>query len=177
MEGTSHSAAPCRVCRCSGCSFSNLCSCLPSRTVPRSLRPSFSVSFSINRWTVVPRSSTDVLFLDARKRYAGSYFHFMATTAFAPILGFEWIDGVIIASAAMTGDLSSSFLKRRLNLPPSSRATGIDQIPECLLPTVAIRSTLGLTAFDVLSVVIIFFVGEVLLSRLLFKWYIRNRPY
>jgi hypothetical protein len=33
----------------------------------------------------------------------------MATTAFAPILGFEWIDGVIIASAAMTGDLSSSF--------------------------------------------------------------------
>jgi CDP-2,3-bis-(O-geranylgeranyl)-sn-glycerol synthase len=68
-------------------------------------------------------------------------------------------------------------LKRRLNLPPSSRATGIDQIPECLLPTVAIRSTLGLTAFDVLSVVIIFFVGEVLLSRLLFKWYIRNRPY
>jgi hypothetical protein len=33
------------------------------------------LSSSINRWTVVPRSSTDVLFLDARKRYAGSYFH------------------------------------------------------------------------------------------------------
>ena len=80
----------------------------------------------------------------------------MATSAFAPILGFDWIDGFIIASAAMIGDLSSSFLKRRLNLPPSSRATGIDQIPECLLPAIAIRSTLGLTAFDVISVVIIF---------------------
>ena len=101
----------------------------------------------------------------------------MATTAFAPILGFEWIDGLIVASAAMIGDLSSSFLKRRLSLPQSSRATGIDQVPECLLPAIAIRSTLGLTAFDVISVVIIFFVGEVLLSRLLFNWNIRDRPY
>ena len=83
----------------------------------------------------------------------------------------------IIASAAMVGDLSSSFLKRRLNLPPSSRATGIDQVPECLLPAMVIRSTLGLTAFDVVSVVIIFFLGEVLLSRLLFNWNIRDHPY
>jgi hypothetical protein len=51
----------------------------------------------------------------------------------------------------------SSFLKRRLSLPPSSRATALDQIPESLLPTVAIRSSLGLSAFDVASVVIIFF--------------------
>jgi hypothetical protein len=41
---------------------------------------------------------------------------------------------------------------------------------------IAIRSTLGLTAFDVISVVIIFFMGELFLSRLLFKWK-RNRPY
>ena len=77
----------------------------------------------------------------------------------------------------MVGDLSSSFLKRRLNLPPSSRATGIDQVPECLLPAMVIRSTLGLTAFDVVSVVIIFFLAEVLLSRLLFNWNIRDHPY
>ena len=122
-------------------------------------------------------------FIDGRpilgrsKTVRGIVFSLVATTAFAPILGFDWIDGLIIASAAMIADLSSSFLKRRLNLPPSSRATGIDQIPECLLPAIAICSTVGLTGFDVLSVVIIFFVGEVLLSRLLFKWNIRNRPY
>ena len=29
--------------------------------------------------------------LEARKRYAGSCFHSMATTVFAPPLGFEWI--------------------------------------------------------------------------------------
>jgi hypothetical protein len=111
------------------------------------------------------------------KTVRGIILSLMATTAFAPILGFEWIQGLIIASTAMIGDLSSSFLKRRLDLPPSGRATGIDQIPECLLPAVAIRSTLGLTAIDVLSVVIIFFVGAIVLSPLLFNWNIRNRPY
>jgi hypothetical protein len=115
--------------------------------------------------------------LGGSKTLRGILLSLVATTAFAPMLGFEWIYGLIIASAAMIGDLSSSFLKRRLDLPPSSRATGIDQIPECLIPTVAIRSTLGLTAIDVLAVVIIFFVGAMLLSRLLFTWNIRNRPY
>ncbi len=115
--------------------------------------------------------------LGSSKTLRGIVLSLMATTAFAPILGFEWIQGLIIASAAMIGDLSSSFLKRRLDLPPSSRARGIDQIPECLIPAVAIRSTLGLTAIDVLSVVIIFFAGAMLLSRLLFNWNIRNRPY
>ena len=103
------------------------------------------------------------VFIDGRpilgrsKTLRGIVLSLMATTAFAPMLGFDWIDGLIVASAAMIGDLSSSFLKRRLNLPPSSRATGIDQIPECLLPAIAIRSALGLTVFDVISVVIIFF--------------------
>ena len=39
---------------------------------------------------------------------------------------------------------------------------------------IAICSTLGLTAFDVISVVIIFFMGELFLSRLLFKWNIES---
>jgi CDP-2,3-bis-(O-geranylgeranyl)-sn-glycerol synthase len=95
----------------------------------------------------------------------------------APALGFAWTCGLIVAGVATIGDLLSSFLKRRLGLPSSSRAIGIDQIPECLVPTIAIRSTLGLGAFDVVSVVIIFFLGQVLLSRLFFRWNIRNRPY
>jgi CDP-diglyceride synthetase len=81
------------------------------------------------------------VFVDGRplvghsKTVRGIILSLMATTAFAPLLGYEWILGLIIAGAAMIGDLLSSFLKRRLDLPPSSRATGIDQIPECLLPT------------------------------------------
>jgi CDP-2,3-bis-(O-geranylgeranyl)-sn-glycerol synthase len=89
----------------------------------------------------------------------------------------EWKTGLVVATMAMVGDLLSSFLKRRLDLPPSSRATGLDQIPECLFPALACRSTLGLTVLDILFVVLIFFVGEIVLSRLLFQWRIRNRPY
>jgi len=85
--------------------------------------------------------------------------------------------GLVVASVSMSGDLISSFLKRRLSFPPSSRATGIDQIPESLLPTMAIRSTIGLSAFDVASVVVIFSLWQMLLSRLLFRWNIRKRPY
>ena len=124
-----------------------------------------------------------IAFIDGRpvlghsKTKRGIIFSLAATTVTAPILGFAWTWGLVVASVAMSGDLLSSFLKRRLSLAPSSRATGIDQIPECLLPTIAIRSTLGLSVFDVVLVVIIFFLGQVLLSRLLFRWNIRNRPY
>jgi CDP-diglyceride synthetase len=123
------------------------------------------------------------VFIDGRpvfgrsKTIRGIILSLVAATATAPLLGFAWTSGLVVASVAMSGDLLSSFLKRRLSLPPSSRASGIDQIPECLLPTIAIRSTLGLGAFDIVSVVIIFFLGQVLLSRALFRWNIRNRPY
>jgi hypothetical protein len=78
---------------------------------------------------------------------------------------------------AMAGDLLSSFVKRRLQFQPSSRATGLDQIPESLLPALACRSTLGLTAIDILAVVTVFSVGEMVFSQLLFKWHVRDRPF
>ena len=124
-----------------------------------------------------------VVFFDERpvfgrsKTIRGIIFSLIATTALTPLLGFEWTTGLWIASVAMAGDLFSSFLKRRLNSPPSSRATGVDQIPECLLPTLAIRSTVSLGALDVVFIVIIFFLGQVILSRLFFEWNIRNQPY
>jgi len=39
--------------------------------------------------------------LGSSKTLRGIVLSLMATTAFAPILGFEWIDGLIVASAAM----------------------------------------------------------------------------
>jgi hypothetical protein len=75
------------------------------------------------------------------------------------------------------GDLFSSFLKRRLKIPPSNRATGLDQIPESLFPALACRSMLSLTMLDITSVLVIFFIGETVLSRLLFKWNVRDRPF
>jgi CDP-2,3-bis-(O-geranylgeranyl)-sn-glycerol synthase len=77
----------------------------------------------------------------------------------------------------MVGDLCSSFIKRRLGFEPSSRATGLDQIPESLLPALLGRWLLALPAGDVVAVTATFFVGEIVLSRILFRLKLRDRPY
>ena len=77
----------------------------------------------------------------------------------------------------MAGDLFSSFLKRRMRLPAGDRATGLDQIPESLFPLLACRLTLSLTALDIAAVVVAFFLGEVLFSRLFYRLHLRERPY
>jgi hypothetical protein len=115
--------------------------------------------------------------LGSSKTVRGIVLSILITTGFAPIMGLKWEIGLIAGIMAMAGDLLSSFIKRRLGLTPSSRATGLDQIPECLFPALACQQTLGLTALEIASVVVIFFVGEIVLSRLLFKWHVRDRPY
>ena len=95
----------------------------------------------------------------------------------AILLGLQFWLGLLVASTAMAGDLFSSFVKRRLNLGPSSKATGLDQIPESLFPLLACRSALSLTALDIALACAIFFAGQVLLSRLFFWLRWRDRPY
>ena len=95
----------------------------------------------------------------------------------APLLGIGAGLGAAIGALAMAGDLLSSFLKRRLRQPPSSQALGLDQVPESLFPLLACIGPLGLTARDIAACVAVFFVGEVLLSRLLFRLHLRDRPY
>ena len=51
----------------------------------------------------------------------------------APLLGSDWYFGLVFASLAMTGDLASSFVKRRLGMAPSERCIGLDQLPEAAL--------------------------------------------
>jgi CDP-2,3-bis-(O-geranylgeranyl)-sn-glycerol synthase len=101
----------------------------------------------------------------------------LVTTAGAPLVGFGWKIGLLVGSFAMAGDLFSSFCKRRLGLPSSSRASGLDQVPESLLPLLACRDLLALTAADIGVCVVIFVIGEVVLSRLLYAFRLRDRPY
>ena len=101
----------------------------------------------------------------------------LVTTASAPLIGLGWKIGLLVGSFAMAGDLFSSFCKRRLGLPSSSRASGLDQIPESLLPLLACRDLLALTAADIAVCVVMFVIGEVVLSRLLYAVRLRDRPY
>jgi len=122
-------------------------------------------------------------FIDGRplfgpsKTIRGVVLSIVMTAAGAVVLGLGWNIGAAVGSAAVAGDLFSSFVKRRLKLAPSSKATGLDQIPEALLPLLAVSSALALTAADIAITVATFFVGEVLLSRLLYWLRLRDRPY
>ena len=77
----------------------------------------------------------------------------------------------------MAGDLFSSFLKRRLNLPPSSKATGLDQVPKSLIPLLACRAVVDTSAADIVVAAGVFFVGEVVFARLFYALKLRDRPY
>ncbi len=101
----------------------------------------------------------------------------IATTLAAPLVGLAMTSGLVIGAAALAGDLFSSFLKRRMGLPPSSRAFGLDQIPESLFPALASMSDLELTLADAALIVAIFTVGSQVLSILLFKIRLRDQPF
>ena len=124
-----------------------------------------------------------ITFLDGRplfghsKTIRGILVSIFITTMGAPLIGLDLTIGAIVASTAMAGDLFSSFVKRRLNFQPSSQALGLDQLPESLFPMLACREVLSLTAGDIMLGVGIFFVGELVLSRLLFRAHLRDEPY
>lgn len=100
-----------------------------------------------------------------------------ATTLFSLLILSSWQVGLVVALFSMMGDLFSSFTKRRLGLPSSSHALGLDQIPESLFPLLACQPILALAWIDLVWLVILFFLAELLLSRLLFHLRIRRRPY
>jgi len=115
--------------------------------------------------------------LGRSKTIRGVVLAVLVTTAGASLIGLGWKTGLLVGSFAMAGDLFSSFCKRRLGLPSSSRASGLDQIPEALLPLLACRNLLALTAADIVVCVVMFVIGEVVLSRLLYAFRLRDRPY
>jgi CDP-diglyceride synthetase len=125
----------------------------------------------------------NLIFVDGRpvfgrsKTIRGIVLAMVATMAGASLIGLGWNAGLLVGSFAMAGDLISSFCKRRLGLEPSSRASGLDQIPEALLPLLACRGLLSLTVADIGLCVGLFFVGEVVFSRLLYLVHLRDRPY
>lgn len=115
--------------------------------------------------------------LGPSKTLRGIALSISTTTAAALVLGLPWATGALIAGFSMLGDLTSSFIKRRLGRPPSSRALLLDQVPESLFPLLLFRERLGLTAWDIAVVALAFFVLELLFSRLLYRLHLRDQPY
>ncbi|HET6472329.1 MAG TPA: CDP-archaeol synthase [Pseudomonadales bacterium] len=113
----------------------------------------------------------------ASKTVRGALVGVLAPTLLAPLVGHTLVDGCIVGIGAMTGDLLSSFLKRRMHLPPSGRAVGLDQLPEVLLPAWLARDAFALSGVDIALTGALFFVLEVVLAKVAFRIRLRDRPY
>lgn len=111
------------------------------------------------------------------KTFRGVISAILVATLVAVILNLSWKHGLLIGVWAMLGDLLSSFVKRRLGMAPSSMALGLDQVPESLFPLLAVSNAFGLGWWQIVYLVVLFVVLGLLLSRVLYKFKIRRRPY
>lgn len=101
---------------------------------------------------------------------------FFATLA-AIFCGIAPLTGALFGILAMVGDLLASFIKRRMGRVESSRARGLDTVPESLLPIFVLKESLALNLLDIILVVALFFMIEELISPVLYLLHIRKRPY
>lgn len=99
------------------------------------------------------------------------------STLVAAVLALPLEAGATMGGVAMLGDALSSFVKRRLGVEPSGRAAGLDQVPEALLPLLAVRTTLHLSWPLILGVTLAFFLLEIPAARWWFHAGWRDRPY
>ena len=99
------------------------------------------------------------------------------TTVAAILFGIEPLTGVLFGTLAMTGDLLASFIKRRLMRAVSSRARGLDTVPESLLPIWLLKEPLALNFIDIILIVGLFFLIEEFVSPVLYRMHIRKQPY
>jgi CDP-diglyceride synthetase len=111
------------------------------------------------------------------KTIRGVALSLLATPLVAMLMGLPWQLGLLVACGTMLGDLLSSFVKRRMGLPPSSMALGLDQIPESLLPLLFTRWLVPVGWVDILAGVAIFCVAAPIVSRLFFRLGLRDQPY
>ncbi|MDH5518752.1 MAG: CDP-archaeol synthase [Gammaproteobacteria bacterium] len=111
------------------------------------------------------------------KTWRGLFSACLITPLVSLLLGYSAVSGLLIALLAMSGDLFSSFIKRRLKKPSSSQFLLLDQIPESLLPALMCVFLYQFGLMQVILIVVIFIIMELALSFVLFRFGIRKRPY
>lgn len=115
--------------------------------------------------------------LGQNKTWRGLIAATMVTGLMAYPFGLSWSQGAVVGLMAMLGDSLASFIKRRRGLPPGSKATGLDQVPEALLPLLYLRGIYGLSVETIVLLLIAFIALDRALSLVLFRLHIRERPY
>jgi CDP-diglyceride synthetase len=83
-------------------------------------------------------------------------FSILITNACAWLEGLDIATGLVFALAVLLGDSVTSFIKRRLGLVSGSRAPGLDQVLESLLPLLVVQHRFDLDLPGILGVVLTF---------------------
>ena len=111
------------------------------------------------------------------KTIRGVVLSIVATALVAPLFGLGVGTGLLFGALTMAGDLSSSFIKRRIGIPSGGRALGLDQMLESVFPLLGCKAALGLDLTSVAVVVLVFLVLALAISRVFYRLGIRARPY
>jgi len=113
----------------------------------------------------------------ASKTWRGLASAILTSTLVAGIFGYGIGFGLAFGALVMTGDLCSSFIKRRLGLAPSAQCLGLDQLPESLLPSIYAVVSLNIAWWWAPVLALAFMLIEIVVSKPLFWLNIRKRPY
>lgn len=104
------------------------------------------------------------------KTWAGIISSLSLTSICAYLLNYDISSGLIISSLAMTGDLLTSFIKRRLKKQSSESCLLLDQIPESVLPALAMKNLYSLSLIQLIVIIVSFIIIELILSTTLLRY-------
>jgi CDP-2,3-bis-(O-geranylgeranyl)-sn-glycerol synthase len=115
--------------------------------------------------------------LGSSKTWRGLIVGVGATALAGLVVGLGLIFSAGFGLLALIGDLVSSFIKRRLKLRDSARATGLDQVPEALLPVAVCAAWLDYGLLTVVITVALFVIINMAASPVLYRLGLRRHPH
>jgi hypothetical protein len=104
-------------------------------------------------------------------------FSVIGTAAAGTLTPLGWMASGWLASLSMAGDLTSSFVKRRLGLESGQKAMGLDQGLESFLPLWIMKGYFGLGWWEIALLVLVFSALGIAFSPLLYRLGIRRNPH
>ncbi|MBW1750172.1 MAG: CDP-archaeol synthase [Deltaproteobacteria bacterium] len=114
------------------------------------------------------------------KTIRGVLVSLLGGTAVAPLLDVDLPVAAGAAGLAMAGDLLSSFIKRRPNLPSGENVIVLDQIFESLFPILFLKGFLSLSWLQVLFILLCFipaaYLGSAFWNFVMFRQPLENYP-
>jgi CDP-2,3-bis-(O-geranylgeranyl)-sn-glycerol synthase len=104
--------------------------------------------------------------LGPAKTVRGVFSAIISTAAVAPLVGLEPVQGAAFGLLAMLGDMTSSFIKRRLAIATSQSAPLLDQLPETLVPMIVMQAVLSASLPEIAAAAVTFVLIDLAISWL-----------